>query len=399
MAPGLSVESATRLFQESIEELREEPGFQLSRNRIRFAVDVDGEPDVKVAVGNVPLDYDLWEGLRNPAVVGMYPAGLRDIWEFHANRIKQTVDEAGRQKIFQTPRSFDWARSHYGRALLVSVMLPFCPEVIESHAQVIREKRHGSSHVFSGMYDDVNRIINGATSRVAMGLVVSDTVVVAMNDDTVKDVSAEAIPLTRQGTSHGPCKGGNYPQKSLAVLVGLGQLCVSRIVVRDECQDDELRRFVGPIKSIVMFDMHELVTDGSNGVVYPGESWRQFLFRLFDFTDTDPEINRFRFCTYIPQNDEGCQECIDNCPSGAQARSVPTPEGGYSVQISKQGHRFQEGRLQFDFGRCLDVRSQMARLFPEWSCSRCLSTCAAAGNRRIYAARNYQPRISELAKW
>ena len=35
---------------------------------------------MKLAVGNVPLDYDLWEGLRNPAIIGMYPAGLKEIW-------------------------------------------------------------------------------------------------------------------------------------------------------------------------------------------------------------------------------------------------------------------------------------------------------------------------------
>ena len=81
MGTGLSDSSLAPLFREVIGELQEEPEFQSSRERVKYALDENGQPDVKVAVANVPLDYDLWEGLRNPAVVGSYPAGLREIWE------------------------------------------------------------------------------------------------------------------------------------------------------------------------------------------------------------------------------------------------------------------------------------------------------------------------------
>jgi len=394
----VTAKGLTDVFKEKIAELREEPEFQWSLERRKDAMEESGEPCVKVAVGNVPLDYDLWKGLRNPAVVGLHPAGLQEIWEFYVNRKKERVDEFGRQTIFQIPRSFNFARKNYSRAVIISVMLPFSPQVIGDYTQIILEKRKGSSHIFSRMYQDVNLMIDKATSRVATDLVADDTVVVAMNNDTVKNVSTEAIPLTHQGVSHGPCKGGNYPQKSAAVLMGLGQFGISRILFRDEFIDGKVQRFVGPLRSIIMFDKDDLVRDGGDGIIYPTEDWREFLFKLFDFTDIDPDLNKYRFCSYIPYDDEGCRKCISYCPSGAQANSVPTPNGGYPEQISKQAHRFWEGKLQFDFARCEDERGQMATLFPEWSCARCVSICAAEGNRRVYAAKNFYKKVLQLTK-
>lgn len=396
MATGLTAENLDHLFRWRIRELQREPEFQLSPDGFKYATGEDGEPSLRVALGNVELDYDLWNRLRNPALVGAYPAGLREIWEFQANRRRQTVDEAGRQTIFQLPRGYDFALHRYGRAVLVSVMLPFSPQILNEYAEIIRERKRGSSHLFSRMFDDVDRMIDKATARVAMDLVVGDAVVVAMDNAAVKGLSAEAVPLTRQGTSHGPCKGGNYPQKSLAVLLGLGQFGVCRIVVRDELVDGRVQRLVGPIKSIVVFDTNELVTDGSGVVLRPSEAWREFVLRLSDFCDVDPDVNRYRFCTYVPSDDEGCVECTRNCPTGAQANSVPANDGTYHARIRGQEHRFWEGKLQFDFARCLDERSQMATLFPEWSCARCLTTCATSGQKRVYAAENWQAKILEL---
>jgi len=248
------------------------------------------------------------------------------------------------------------------------------------------------------MFKDVNLMIDKATSRVAIDLVRDDTVVLAMNNDTVKSVSTEAVPLTHQGDSHGPSKGGNYSQKSVAVLMGLGQFGVSRIVFRDESVDGKVQRFVGPLSSIIMFDKEDLVRDGADSIIYPTETWREFLFDLFDFTNIDPDVNKYRFCTYIPCDDEGCGKCISYCPSGAQTNSAPAPDGKYQEQISKQAHRFWEGKLQFDFGRCCEERGQMATLFPEWSCARCISTCVAEGNRRMYAAKNFYEKMLHLTR-
>ena len=396
MGTDITVSGLASLFSEKIEELQGEPEFQWGVEKLKYAVDESREPSVKIALGNVPLDYDLWEGLRNPAVVGLHPAGLREIWEFYANRRKVSVDEYGRQTIFQIPRSFDFARRNYSRAVIISVMLPFSPNVIKDYTHLFPEKGMGSSHLFSRMYEDVNLMIDKATSRAAIDLVSDDVVVVAMNNNNVNNVSKEAVSVTRQGVSHGPAKGGNYSQKSVAVLMGLGQFGISRILFRDEFVNGKAQRFVGPLRSIIMFDRQDLVKDGSDGVIYPTEAWREFLFKLFDFTIIDPEVNRYRFCSYIPYDDEGCEKCVGCCPSGAQANSVPAVNGEYPEEVSKQTHRFWDGKLQFDFGRCCEERGQFATLFPEWSCARCLSICAAEGKRRAYAARNFYEEMSKL---
>jgi hypothetical protein len=383
MGTDITASGLAGLFRGKIGELQGEPEFQWGVEKVKYAVDENGEPSVKIAVGNAPLDYDLWEGLRNPAVVGLHPVGMREIWEFYANRRKVSVDEYGRQTIFQIPRSFDLARKNYSRAVIISVMLPFSQNVVKDYTRLFSEKGMGSSHLFSRMYEDVNLMIDKATSRAAIDLVSDDAVVVAMNNKNVNNVSREAVPVTRQGASHGPVKGGNYSQKSIAVLMGLGQF-------------GKVQRFAGPIRSIVMFDKRDPVRDGSDGIVYPTEAWREFLFRLFDFTIIDPEVNRYRFCSYIPYDDEGCGKCVGCCPSGAQANSVPAANGEYTEEISKQTHRFWDGKLQFDFGRCCEERGQFATLFPEWSCARCLSMCVAEGKRRTYSAKNFYEKMLQL---
>jgi len=389
-----------RLFTERIVDLQEEPEFQRGDRKRNYASNEDGTPQIKLAMGNVPVDYDLWEDLRNPAVIGLHPAGLSEIWEFHANRRKQKTDESGRQSIFQIPRPFEYALSNYKRAVIVSMMLPFSSEIVHDYVGEVIDKKNASSHVFARMYDDLNRMLDKAVTRVAIQLASADAedVVVAMNNENVKAVSTEVIPQTRQGISHGPSKGGNYPQKSVAVLMGLGQFGVSRIVFRDEITDGKVQRFAGPIRSIVIFDKQPLVTDGSAGIVFPSKAWRQFLLRLFDFTDLNPAVNENRFCTYLPQNDSGCSKCTENCPSGAQPSSVPLSDGQYSDQVSRQAHRFWKGKLQFDFNKCTDERGQLAGLYPEWSCARCLTVCLDRGMRRKQAISGFYSAMAELAK-
>jgi hypothetical protein len=392
----LTVEKISDLYKDRVAELQDEPEFQWKRESIKYAQDHDGDPNVKVAIGNVPLDYDLWEGLSNPAVTGLYPAGLKEIWEYHAHRRRASVDEYGRQSIFQIPRSYDYAKEKYRRAVIISVMLPFSHDVIENYNRAVLSNRGRSSHIFTRMYEDINLMANRATSRVGIDLASADGPVLAMNNDNLTRVSKEAIPLTHQGAAHGPSKGGNYPQKSLAVLMGLGQFGVSRIVFRDEIIDDVVKRFVGPLRSIVVFDEKEPVRDGCGGVIYPTDEWRKFLFRLYNFTNADPEVNQYRFCSYLPLNDEGCGKCIEACPSGAQENSVPKPDAGYSEGVSNQNHRFFDGKLQFDYGKCCETRGQMANLFPEWSCARCVSICAGHGNRRRSAVKKFYEKKRQL---
>jgi ferredoxin len=342
----------------------------------------------------------LWEGLRNPAIIGLYPAGLRDIWEYYSNRRKQKVDESGRNTIFQVPRSFEYTLKNFRRAVIVSVMLPFSLKIVHDYVDLVIDKKKGSSHKFINMYERMNKILDKAITRTAIGLVTDDSerVVVAMNTETVKAVSTEAVPQTRQGASHGPSKGGNYPQKSIAALLGLGQFGVSRIIIRDELVDNKVERFAGPIRSIIIFDKEPLVTDGRGSIIYPTSEWRQFLLQLYDFTSTGKDINTYRLCTHIPLNDKGCSKCSDSCPSGAQANSLPDFEGKYSERVSKQANRFWESKLQFDANRCVDERGQMSGLLPEWSCARCVTVCIDQGIRRKQAVQAFQKKLSELTK-
>src|SRR4030042_2139732 len=95
------------------------------------------------------------------------------------------------------------------------------------------------------------------------------------------------------------------------------------------------------MSSIIIFDKEDPVRDGNGGVIYPTEDWRRF---LFDFTNAKPEINRYRFCSYMPYNDEGCRMCVANCSSGAQPNSVPASTGEFPEHISRQAHRFWGGK-------------------------------------------------------
>ncbi|MFP3952433.1 MAG: hypothetical protein ACLFVP_09885 [Candidatus Bathyarchaeia archaeon] len=180
--------------------------------------------------------------------------------------------------------------------------------------------------------------------------------------------------------------------------MGLGPFGVSRLVFRDEVTDRGVKRFLGPLRSIVIFGAGEIIKDGRGGVIYPTSEWREFLFKLYDFTNTNPNVNRYRFCSYIPLDDEGCGKCIETCPSGAQRNSSPTPEGDYSSDASGQRHRFWEGEIQFDFGRCCDDRGQMARLYPEWSCAMCATICASKGARRSGSVNRFYNKMRELTR-
>jgi ferredoxin len=210
--------------------------------------------------------------------------------------------------------------------------------------------------------------------------------VVPMTGDMVGTISEQAVPATRRGNYHGPCKGGNFPQKSVGALTGLAQFGVSRIVFRDEEHNGQIERFIGPIRSIVLFDTEEPVTDGADGIVALDEARREQVMALSDFTDTRPEINRQRHCSYIPdqaRGEEGCGLCVQFCPSGAVGNSAPRPDGTYAPAIKQQASRFSNGRLQFDFAKCLEERTQKVQLYPDYMCGRCVAICASRGKRRV----------------
>ncbi|MBN1685676.1 MAG: hypothetical protein JW852_03430 [Spirochaetales bacterium] len=397
MGTPITIENIEQVLKDRVAELLEEPEYKTDFNSDVYALDADGNPIVKVAAANVSLEYDLWEGMRNPASIGCYPAGMPEFWEYYAHRRKRNIDETGRYSIFQIPRSYESASKEYNRAVIISVMLPFSHNLIKTYARPILKRGEAKPYAFKKTYDKVNRIINKAVTRAAVDLMNAENVVIPLDDDTVKSISREIIPASRQGASHGPCKDVNVPQKSIAVLVGLGQLGISRMLFCDEMSGGEIVRYTGPLRSIVIFDKDRLETDGRGGVIYPTQAWREFLFRLTDFTDIDPEIDRFRFCSYLGENGNGCSQCVQYCPSGAQPSSAPGKNGKYPEEVAKQSYRFFNDKLQFDFARCLEDRGQMASMIPEWACARCITICAASGIRKEFPAANYRRKTAELA--
>jgi hypothetical protein len=391
----ITVRDILQRMQEHIQELSWEPEFQRGSEQQKYEVDHQGKPAIKTAIGNVTLDYDLWKGLRNPATIGRYPVGLRELWEFYAHHRKKRVDEYGRQTIFQVPQEFSYAKQQYQRAVIISVMLPFSTSMVTQYINHVNQQQ-GSSHIYTRMYEDVNKMMDRGIGNLAIDLANEDRAVLAMDNATVEEISTEAVPQTHQGASHGPSKDGNYPQKSIAFLMGLGQFGVSRIIFRDEIVNGNVKRFSGPIRSIVIFDKDEVMTDNQGDIIYPTQSWREFLGQLANFRVIDVALNKFRFCAYIPLNDNGCGKCLSCCPSQAQVNSAPLPTGDFSDRINAQSHRFWDGQLQFDFGRCCEDRGQMRNLLPEWSCSRCVSICQAEGVRRRYSAEHYYRKMQQL---
>jgi len=378
----INIEAALRC---KIEESRREPEYLWADDRRNHKVNDEGEAAIKAAVANCTLDFDLWKGLRNPAQIGRHPVGLREIWEYYAANDIKKIRPDGTPNYLSMPSSFEEAAAQFSRGVIISVMLPVADEVFERYAETIVRREPAPYDAYCKIWGETNQLLDEAVAKVAMELYGPERAVVPMTDDRVRAISEQAVPLIHQGNYHGPCKGGNFPQKSAAVLTGLVQFGVSRNVFRDEIRNGQVGRFVGPIRSIVLFDAEDPVTDGSGGVVYLTGAWREQVIALSDFTNIRPEVNRQRYCTCIPDqewDEEGCGFCIQYCPPGAVGSSAPKEDGEYTGAVKQEGSRFSDGHLQFNFARCLDDRTQKAKLYPDYVCARCMVICAARGKRR-----------------
>jgi len=392
--PGIEAitrESVEKILKEKILQLGAQPEFRWEEGQNTYEVDPDGSPAVRVALASCSVDFDLWANLRNPAKVGIYPVGFQEIWEFYASNRKKRTDASGRATIFQLSEPFLEAKKRYNGVLIISALLPLSKEIFATYNQYVHDQSFSPWDGYCKAWSECNQLLDRGITRLAMSLSNNTRVVVAMNDATVEKISAEAVPLTRQGASHGVCKGVNYPQKSIAVLTGLAQFGVSRLVFRDEIVRGEVRRLMGTIRSIVIFHSGDDNTPNGSEVLSLSTWWQEKLKSLSDFTVLDPDMNRHRFCTYLAGNDErGCGKCLAICPSDALANSSPGTKGKYPKRLLDQEHRFWDGSLQFDNGSCCDDRGQLKTLYDEWMCGRCVAICAAEGNRRAEAAKLWE---------
>lgn len=359
----------------------EESDFDWLNKGPKYRIAAEGGADVKVAAANVGLETDIWEGLKNPATTGLFPLGLQEIWEYYSFISTPSIDNTGRNSIFPTAKSFDWAKQKYKRAVLVSVMFPLAEEIFCEFASVIEEKRRGSLDYYSRWWELSNKLLERAVGRLALELQSNDRGVVVLVENTIKKMSTQALPVTRQDKAHGPCKQGNFPHKSFAALLGLGQFGLNRLIIRDELVDGKVERFMGPIRSMIIFDTQDL--DPQANDLNP--AWRERVFHLNDFQKVDDETKAHRFCTYS-LGENGCRQCLDACPSGALASSSPMPSGQYPERLLSMKHRFYDGRLQFNFDMCIQERKKLTDLYSEWACSRCIAICASKGKRNPAAS-------------
>lgn len=378
----VGIETALR---HKVEQIRQKPAYRWADNRRSQKAGADGEVAIKAAVANCAMDFDLWKGLRNPALVGRHPAGLREIWEMYAaNDIRKTRPD-GTPNYLSMPIPFEEAAAQFGRAVIISTMLPVADEVFERYAETIVRRNPAPDEAYCKVWSETANLLDEAVGKMAMELNKPERTVVPLTTRMVDAVSEQTIPPIHRGNYHGPCKGGNFPHKSVAVLTGLGQFGVSRAVLRDEVSNGSTERFIGQIRSIVLFDAEDPVTDGSGGVVHLTDAWREQMMALSDFTNVRPEVNRQRYCTYVPDSElgeEGCGLCVQHCPSGAIGSSAPKDDGAYAEAVRRDVSRFSDGHLQFNFARCLEERTQKANLYPDYMCARCVVMCAARGKRR-----------------
>ena len=230
-------------------------------------------------------------------------------------------------------------------------MLPFENTIFEAYNRYIKVESFCPWDRFCKAWAELNQLMDLGIGRLAMNLSRRDRAVVAMNDNTVIRISEEAIAHTRRGDSHGVCKGGNFPQKSLAVLTGLAQFGISRSVFRDEVVDGKVKRYLGVLRSIVLFDSVEAIEDGEGGMLYLTEEWRQAAMKLSDFTQREPEINRHQLLHLYPgAGGSGLCEMHHFLPLGGLVKFLPENRRYLSREPHPTGAPFLE--------RCPTVRQR-----------------------------------------
>ena len=384
MLPVDDVAAIQGFVKERVAHLALEPEFRRrdADGALPYHVDSDGSPAVRVAVANADLEADLWRGLRSPAAVGMHPLGLREIWDFYAANNVRSVRRDGSPNHLAMPEPFDEARKRFRRAVIVSALLPIAPRVFEAYAGKIARGEAASDDSYLRSTKDVTKLVSRAAAKLAVALLAKERAVVCTNPEGVKKVAEFALAKSRTGRYHGPCNDP-FPQPSVAVLTGLMQFGVSRMPLRDELDEaGGVVRLMGHYSSVVVFDETPPVTGGRGGVRLLDADRLAKARRLADFSATDVDVVGERFCAYNRTARDGRTargKCLEACPSGAVANSVPSPDGSYPQAILKQKHRFHDGFLDFDFGNCCRERRDKQNLYSEYACARCVAVCAASG--------------------
>lgn len=94
--------------------------------------------------------------------------------------------------------------------LIISALLPLSGDVFSRYNRFFRARCVAPWDGYTQAWSQANALLDRSITRLGMSLNSNDRAVVVMNDATVEKISTIAIPQTRQGTSHGVCKGVNY---------------------------------------------------------------------------------------------------------------------------------------------------------------------------------------------
>ena len=382
---GLGAPALQELLTRKVAEVAREPEYSWGDRFQSYMAEADGAPVVRLAVTNCRPDMDIWQGLRNPAMVGMYPIGLPDIWMHYAAANVKSTRYDGSPNPLAMPEPFAEAVQRYRRAVIVSGMLAMNPALYEAYAEKIEAGDLDPVDAYGRVRGEVSGIINAALGKMALSLMSAERAVVPMTGKNVGTIIDRCRSEYAKGRYHGPCNN-HWPQNSIAVMTGLLQFGISRLPFRDEVgPDGKVRRLFGQYASVVIFDDEEPVTDGAEGVSLLDEGRLAWLRRVNDYTEVAAEVVAERYCTYNLTRPDGrsvCGKCIEACPAGALANSSPGPDGRYAERLTGQKHRFFEGFLDFDFGNCSRDRGQKAQLYEDYVCARCEAVCAAQGIRK-----------------
>jgi ferredoxin len=373
------------LLQNQVNKVINEPEYNWNSPFSSFMTGEEHHPVIRVSIINFALDTDIWEGLRSPAQVGMYPVTPEDIWRHYACMTVKTVRPDGSANPLAMPATFEDAQGQYRRAVIVCGMLAVNPQVYQSYGAKIERGDQDPSDYYGRATDDVSTIINKAIGKTGLALLNPDRAVVAMTDRNTDMVIKRTKSDYFTGRYHGPCNN-HWPNNSLAVMTGLLRFGVNRIAFRDEALENGKRqRLFGRYRSIVIFDKEPLVTDNTGGVTLYDSTRLSELRRISDYSNTSADVVAQRYCTYNVTGANGtsvCGKCLEACPSGALQNSTPAPDGSLAARLTEQKHRFWEGTLDFDFGNCTMDRTQKGQLYEDYVCGRCEVICASQGVRK-----------------
>jgi ferredoxin len=386
--PASRVELDVAAFQKAltskVAQVAAEPDHRWDDGFKSYMVESDGSPVVRVAIANCVPGLDIWQGLRSPVHVGMYPVELRDIWAHYAAANIRSTRHDGSPNPLAMPEPFEDAMQRYSRAVIVCAMLAVNPGVYEAYADKIECGDQDPFDYYCRAVGEVGNIIDRAVAKFSLSLMAPGCAVIPMTIRNAGRVCDRTRSEYQKGGYHGTGKS-HWPRNSIAAMTDLMRFGVNRLPFLDEIgPDGNTRRLSGRCASIVMFEEAAPISDASGGVTMLDAERLAWLRRLSDYTDVAPEAVAERYCTYNLTRSDGasvCGKCIEVCPSGALANSSPGSDGRFSDGVSRQKHRFRENAVNFDRGNCCRERAQKGQLYEDYACARCEAICVARGIR------------------